>query len=298
MAFSLMTGIALAAAPPEPMPKKKMPEGEGAQEPAGDTATMEGMEEALVDPDGDISIYDVLCDLLECEGYELGEGTTSDNFQERMYTALMSKRKEGNMGNTNQPPNGQPNNLPPNPAVPNAGKPPVIQEQPPLYMSLEDAQKINDPVQKGLALSLVATQNRLAALEKNAIEAAKARRQARLERICKFLPVSARDQLIAQCAEAKFSLADDGTVKDPINVMLDVLESGMRQIPEYLTSQATEIQMQSHPVEYTGGVSEERAQATADTLLRRAPNVAPLAQRPEGPATFVPIQGQPAPLVK
>src|SRR5262249_36393111 len=113
VAFSLWTGIPLAVEAPD---RKKMPppakkasspkdEGPGGKGPehrgkegGEDGEGGEGSEHrSLVDPDGDISIVEVVADLLRAEGYEIPEGVDKDNFLEHLYQTMMEciKRKGG-----------------------------------------------------------------------------------------------------------------------------------------------------------------------------------------------------------
>jgi hypothetical protein len=282
VAFSLLTGARLAR---EEMPKADEDEGEDeapadVEHPAGNPAEDRGAgpggaaAEHRVDPDGDISVWEVLSDLLESEGFALPPGTSQENFAERMYDCLMNKLKakgpgaEDAMGDTkNQPPTGQGNDLPPNP--------PVVAEQPPLYMSLEQAEKIQDPQLRQLARVALSLQNQ-------ALEAAQARRQERIERLCKKVRQQGfQDKLLAQASGARLSLTPEGAVHDPLAGVLDVLEAGVRDLPSLLTEPGRLRELE-HPREYDGGaMTEERRKEVLGEFVRntRLPEPGP---RPGG----------------
>lgn len=284
MAFSLYSGVPLAeyavdpkekaAVKKPPVEEKSATNGEKPTEKPSEHLEMMP-EESLIDADGDISVYDVICDLLCSEGYEVPEGTTKDNFAERLYTVLMDKMKnkgaEAKMADqpTNQPPVGPKNDLPRNP---------VVQEQPPLYMSLEQIATIQDPMTKSIALSLHAQQERSARLERNAIAQARAKRDTRVARLVRGLPQNRRDQLVQMAQNAKFSLAEDGTVSDELAVVLDIMEAGLRNMPEMLTTPAGQLIPVAHPQDFGPEIpmSEERRSQVVDewcknTHLKKPP---------------------------
>jgi hypothetical protein len=279
VAFSLYSGIALAEemvkekakdkGPPEKegdgkdkkegLPEKKMPPKEGMEDEEG-MEEMEGME-SLIDSDGDIPVIEVIADLLEAEGYALPEGTTAENFAERMYNCLMEKLKS--KGN---PEGNMPDHLatPPNPAANNPGqpKPPVVPEAPPLYMSLEEVNAITDPQQKRIATMAFS-------LQQNAFNEAKRRRQERLERLSKRIPKAALDKLVAQAATASLSLSADGVVKDSLADTLEILEAGL-ELPEILTTPSTQLSVQPHPkdLDEKGEWTQEKHDRTMGELKK------------------------------
>jgi hypothetical protein len=285
LAFSLWTGIGLADDVPfkkkeeKPAEKKEgkgesklppggteegeKPEGEGITEGEGQDILQE--EAKLIDEDGDISIYEVLCDLLEAVGLTIGE-CNSDNFMQKLYEATMSQIK-GGQGGLEKNDMGTPNNTPPG-AGSGAGKAPLMQEQPPLYMSLEQAQAITDPNQRAMALSIIHLQTKSERLEKNAIDRAKYMRQARLDRLYKRLPPTARDKLAAMAQGAGFSMNDDGSVADSMDGYLALLESSMPDLPTLLTGDSKAFSEQPHPKQYDGVMSEERRQSIVKEVCR------------------------------
>jgi len=257
-------GIALAS---DDMPEKKSDDKPAATPPEGlDKAP----EKALVDAEGDISVYDVICDLLECEGYSLPEGTSKDNFAERMYTALMDKKKGSAM---------EPDKTPPMTTPAPKTPPPVVQEQHPAYMSLEQAKEkakaVTDPALRELLQAALSMQEGAArqteALRKNAFAQAKNRRDQRIEELCRRVRTPAfRDKIVAQAGAAAFSMSDDGMVQDSLSPMLETLEAGIRDLPTLLTTPAEQLRELAHPQEYQGDVvTTERAKAVADEFCSK-----------------------------
>lgn len=281
VAFSLHAGVALAgveAAGRRPRKGKGMPSYPMAKDatpkPAAEPTAHEAREEEgaperarTVDPDGDIPVWEVIRDLLESEGFVLPEETTADTFAENMYHCLMSKRKGGQEEDlprtdtmTNQPPTGS-NPLPSPPAV--------IAEQPPLYMSLADVQKVKDPVlQQALRLGL--------SLQENAFNQAKVRRQERMDRLLRRLPPPRREAFGKKIRErlphARLSLTAEGTVTDDMDEWLALLEEAVDALPDppALLQSPARFQEVPHPQEYAGGTTPERQQAVADELCHHA----------------------------
>ncbi len=311
LAFSLWTGgVRLAAsdlAPPPPKEKKSAPpdkkepvvkEKEGLKDdkelPADDDDSLdmpppvEGMleqpEEALIDADGDISVYDVLCDLMEAAlGIVLPEGTTSDNFLERAYEAFWDKIKMGKEPELPPEPLGTP---PPGNKPPPSN--PIIQEQAPMYMSLEDIRKaaatIADPDMKKIieaSLSLQANQAKESdALRKRAFLEAERARNTRIDRLKK----RRKDQKFATHLDgllqgAQLSLGDDGAVKDSLSPILDVIEAGMPDLPALLTGSGGDFLEQAHPKEYDGKRLPESRRIEVSAELARAAGLEPVAAK-------------------
>ncbi len=275
VAFSLYTGAALALEDMVAEGKKKPKEAKEPAEPAGGdgkggvlapdqtdpmmTDPMMKPEAALVDGDGDISVYTVLADLLHTVGIELEEGTTAENFCERLYKAAMEKVK-GMGGET-------PGAAMTTPAATPPAKPasPVVQEQTPMYMSIEQINALPDPVTRRMALELNA-------LRSNTINAAAQKRMDRIERLAPRLRDDVKQKLLAMVAEpsAAFSLGGDGKVADPLDAWLSMLEVTAVDVPELLRTGGASLAVaeQPHPADYTGEMSKERAEALADQLAR------------------------------
>ncbi len=197
------------------------------------TGMLPGAERSLIDADGDISVYDVLCDLLDSIGMPLPEGTDKTNFLERIYTSAMDRIK--GMGATPAPdPAAAAGKAPVTPAAN-----PIMQESPPMYMSLEKIATITDPAVREMATAMLSMQTdaeaakkRASALEQNTLTAARVRRDRRIEALARNMPASARDQLVKMAEGAKLSLGDDGNVVDPLEATLALLESTAKQLPK------------------------------------------------------------------
>jgi hypothetical protein len=308
LAFSLYSGgIALAAGELEEVVKKeKKPPGDARPpgdsrvgdvppkpggEPAPDQPALPGMPgqpPSLVDADGDIPVHEVIADLLETMGVALEEGATADNFLEKLYKAVMARMKEagvhpgGDMSNTdpgnltNQPPGGKnPNDLPPNPRMN------VVQEQPPLYMSLEqslaEARKIADPALRAVveaALSHQQTESKKTqAIQNRLLADARAVRDRRIEALARGADAAYRDRLVALGQGASLSIGDDGAVHDSAAGVLDLLEherGQQKRLPDLLLSRSG-LQAVDHPRDsHAGEMTAERADQVVDEFCKNA----------------------------
>ena len=291
MAFSLLAG-GIKLGPEDLIPKKKpeekkpdarptnkppeKPADPGATPPpavpGGEQQVVHDLEKALVDADGDISVIEVLIDLLESQGVTLPDGTTHDNFLERLYEAVMEKVKGGGGA---MPPEPLDKPLEPNkPKQPPAN--PVVQESPPMYMSLtaEQVAAITDPEKKQMAEAFFSLQQkhssgtkRTEALEKRVLDEGRSRRQVRIERLCQRVRDEGfKKRLLEQSASINLSLADDGSVSDPMQATLDLLEAGIKDMPALLLTPATALSVSDHPRDETGQMTEERRQEVVKDL--------------------------------
>lgn len=291
MAFSLWQGVKLAVEdmkPPEKKPAEKKPaEGappEGgkplekpaetppvAPNPADPNALLQPIEEALVDPDGDISVHDVLCDLLETVDIVLEEGTTAENFEERLYKAIMEKMKAEKAGD--DPMATDPMNPAP-PATPPAGPEPKV-APPPMYMalSLEQIEKIPDPTLKSIAMSLYQQSAMNESLRKHAFTQAGEIRQKRLGTILPKLTPAAQAKLLERVKGAQFSLGADGVVKDDLAEVLDLLDGHVMNnidLPALLTNPAAALAVMPHPKELGGVTSTDRIKEVVNEQMKNA----------------------------
>ena len=284
-AFSILAGIALAegydeeeekpkekATPKAPPKDKKGPpsgkDKDGARSPEaeGESGEHEGREEnqsvsGMEVHEEEMEMCDVLCDMVSALwGIELPEGTTEKNLMQRLLKALMDHLKlengqlledeeeedeELDMASQNQTNTGSPPNSP------------VIQEQPPVYMSLEQVNALPEGDLKKMAQAMLSLQSQSDALKKNAFDGALARRNDRIKRIAKKVGRTGyEDKLLAQAKDIGLSLGADGKVNDPFDRVLDLIDEGARDLPALVLSggQVTE---QDHPQE-AGKVSEER----------------------------------------
>lgn len=274
-AFASWSGIGLAT---DKLPPEKDDKEGGAKPKEGtpdeklDESGLTEPEKALIDEDGDIQIYEVIQDLLEAMGVLMDPGTNADNFYENLYKAIMAKVKGGDSVTPANNATGNPSSQ---------SKAGTVQEQPPLYMSLEDVQKVQDPNQRALALSIfyshqenAALKKRLETVEANALANAKAFRQTRLNRLATKVKPETMQKLLAQVDSATFSLQPDGKVLDSLDVTLSLLEDSIPDLPALLTANPASLSTQPHPREYQGEMSEERRQAVVKELARGLPPVA------------------------
>lgn len=317
MAFSLMTGIALGGFPPkkgkEP-PKAKKPEseggkadsnptpGEGESEWEGESANPlesgkpgEGAEPGaggggdidlppLGDQAGDVSMEEVLCDLLRALGVDCESNGDESQFKRNLYAAAMKKVHEL----TNK---GMNKDEDPKPGSVNQGKPPgspgaqpnplVQQEQQPMYMSLEDIQKIPDTTMRSVALSMynenVKSNAERDAMKKklDALEAAKLKEAGvlRAQKVAMLSRVSPKvktdlEAMLAMPAMA-LSMGDGGNVVDPMEQTLTILERGLSDMPQLLTTPSSALSVSPHPVDDTNQMSEAQENAIVDAQVCR-----------------------------
>jgi hypothetical protein len=154
-------------------------------------------------------------------------------------------------------------------------------EQPPIYMSLEAVQKIADPTTKAIAMSLLAMQEKSGALEKNAVEGAKAVRKMRLEALLPKLKKETADELKKMADGAAFSLGSDGVVTDAMSPALKILEDALNiDVPALLTNPRAMLAMMPHPKEPpTDGksITEERRQQVVNEQYKSAGKTPPYA---------------------
>lgn len=266
-AFAFLSGIQLAAAVEEVPAIVEDDDGEDEEtEPGVETPKVEGdkpavdengkplEDDGVPDADSDVDLYGVLNDIV-CAlwGIELPPDTTRDNFGARLLHALMEQFKEESY-TPEQP-------VPPT-AVPRPD--PVVAEQPPMYMSLEEIDKIEDAGQKRTARMLFS-------LQQNTLNAARVLRDRRIEALCKKTGQQAfRDKLVGVAKNAKLSMNEDGTVRDEMADMLDILETGVKDLPAMLKSPQA-LREEAHPVEYNGEmVTAARAKEVTNEVLKRA----------------------------
>lgn len=233
----------------------------------------------LGDPQGDVKMEELLSDLLQALGVPMPDGSDEASFKRHLYEATMTKIKElthkgmnpDPMNGMDQPPNQPPNGQPTNP---------IIQEQQPMYMSLEDINKIEDPVMKNIALSMYNENQRLRKEMENNAKVANSLRDAKLKeareqraRRCAWLgkiAPSLKADLDAMLSNEgmALSMGDGGTVIDPMAKTLEMLEKGLGSIPKLLTTETVALGVQPHPRD-DDGITEEEANKLADDMARR-----------------------------
>ncbi len=309
IAFSLMSGVVLGEGdfPPKkgkkpptgskPEGGKPKPEGGGDPGPDGvdDGNPFEGDEPStgneagsdavdlppLGEQQGDVSMEEVLCDLLRALGVNCEHSGDEGQFKRNLYAAAMKKvhdltNKGMNKEETEKPgainkdkppgtqPTGQPNPL-------------IQQEQQPMYMSLEDINKLPDPM-RGMALAMyndnVKANAKTADMEKtlNSLRDAKlseenTKRQGRVALISRISPrVKADLETMLANPSMALSMGDGGSVVDPMAQTLAVLEKGLSDIPRLLTSDSSSLSVQAQPSD--AEMSQENIDQVADSMAR------------------------------
>lgn len=243
IAFSLYTGTALS-----------MDDDEDTDD---DDPEPETPKNKLADDPEEMKMEKVLCDLLAILGLPVPETTTPADFKKALYQAATSKIKEL----SNKP--ATPAATPAAPGAPGK-KPahnPLVQEQQPMYMSLEDINKIEDANLKGVALSMYNENVRLtAALEESkkgtaSLQAAKlteegAKRKARVDKLSSKSPrVKADLDAMAALPAMALSLGDGGAVVDPMDWALSAMEKQLADIPAMLATEVTALQVVAQPTD-------------------------------------------------
>lgn len=284
MAFSLWGGGIRLAEDDFPPPKDDLPDDDDGT--GGDDDDPDGLTDPLADMNGDIGMEELLCDLLQALGVPMPDESNEAEFKRHLYEAAMSKIKEltsQGMGkdkkddfkpDQNKPPNQQPNASQPNPLIGN-----VQQEQQPMYMSLEEINKLPDPM-KGVALAMYAENQKLRTeMESNAkvtaslrdakLKEAGAARASRVALLSKLSPrVKADlDAMLALPAMA-LSMGDGGAVVDPMAQTLAVLEKGLANMPRLLTTEQSALSVQPQPQD-ADLLTEAKADEIADGLARQ-----------------------------
>lgn len=309
IAFSIMSGAAFGDGDMPPAKKKALPVPAGGKpapaEPAEDEFEDTGGEdvprdddpsnddtvdlEPFNDPAGDVTMEEVLCDLLGALGVNCEKSGNEQQFKRNLYTAAMSKIHEltsksqdpnkpqpGSMTKPNQNNPGQPG-----PAGQTGQPNPLIQqEQQPMYMSIEEIHKITDPVMKSIMLSMHAgLQKSQAEAEANAklvaslrdaeLKKANATRVQRVALLSRISPkIKADLEAMLSNESMALSMGDGGVVVDPMANTLALLEKGLAHIPTLLTTDTSALSVQPHPRD-DDEMSTEQAEKLADDMARR-----------------------------
>lgn len=251
----------------KPPPK----EGEKGEKPTNIDGEMDGLED-----DAEMTLHDILKEIVSALwGIDLPEGLDESNLGKHLLKGLMEQFKEqaGGMGGKSEAelaapaPNNPPplrNELPPNP---HQQRGPVIQESPPMYMSLEEIQKITDPTLKQVASAEFSNRQKADKLEKRALSEALQKRRERIDRLLKRCKASGlKEDLDAMEKSATLSIADDGSVVDSLDVALGALERAATDIPSLVLSNISgKTKEEAHP-EDAQTLSEARAEAVAAEL--------------------------------
>lgn len=239
-----------------------------------------GME-SFRDPVGDVSMEELLCDLLGALGIHCEKTGNDEHFKRSLYNAAMSKIHELTAKAQASGPAGAQNaagntTSPSGPG--NQGNPLIQQEQQPMYMSLEDINKITDPTMKSIALSMYNENVKLRAeMEANAktanslrdakLKEATAQRNNRIAMLSKLSPkVKADLEAMVASPSMALSMGEGGAVNDPMAQTLAVLEKGLADMPRLLTTESSALSVQPQPTD--GEMSADEIDKLADNFAR------------------------------
>jgi hypothetical protein len=261
-----------------------LPEDEAAESAADNDAAIGGIDpvaDPLADANGDIGMEELLCDLLQALGVPMPDESNEAEFQRHLYEAAMSKIKEltskgmgdnkdSQMPDQNKPPGSNPHTSQPNPLI--------QQEQQPMYMSLEDINKLPDPM-KGVALAMYSENQKLRAemeadkkvvnsLRDAKLKEAGAARTTRVGLLGRLSPrvKSDLDAMLALPTMA-LSMGDGGVIIDPLESTLAVLEKGLADIPRLLMTDRTALAIQPQPTDEST-LTGEREDEISDSIAR------------------------------
>lgn len=238
--------------------------------------------EPFNDPRGDVKMEELLCDLLGALGIHCEKTVSEDMFKRSLYNAAMTKIHELTSKAQNPTPNtfGQPKPNSQTPASTSGQPNPLIQqEQQPMYMSLEDINKISDPVMKNIALSMYTENEKLRAevaasvkttnsLRDSKLKEATTARESRISMLSRLSPrVKADLGTMAALPAMALSMGDGGIVVDPMAQTLAVLEKGLADIPRLLTVESGALSVQPQPRD-GDEMTAEREDEIADRMAR------------------------------
>lgn len=198
-----------------------------------------------VDSD-DIAVEELIAHMLDMHGIPMPSNVRGRDFLRQLVQVLLNSAKamvkEPLLPETNGV--SAPGDQPSKPS-------PIRQENPPMYMSLEEITKKVGNVEMARAMFSLQEENRknrskIESVEKKQLSDATAIRNARITKVGSVMPAKDRDELIRQAANAPLSIVD-GVISDPLDVMLSLLESAWgAQILSVSLSTATVV---SHPVD-------------------------------------------------
>jgi hypothetical protein len=232
------------------------------------------------DMKSDVSMECLLADLLGALGIDVDGSVGEEHFKMALYGAAMAKIHEltAQAQQQHQQPAPTPMGQHKRPGSPTKPNPIIQQEQQPMFMSLEDIQKIPDEGMRNIALSMynenVKLSARLDASDKtaNGLRDAKlkeegAKRQLRVMQLSKSSPrVKADLDAMLAMPSMALSMGEGGVVVDPMAQTLSVLEKGLADMPRLLTTPSADIALAAHPTD--GELSQEVADAAAESLAR------------------------------
>ncbi len=316
MAFSLMSGVSFGEGEFPPKKGKKPPpkaggdksgvvpkksgvgdptttadnfggEGEGEE---GAVPGAEGGEEGsnvdlppLGDKAGDVSMEEVLCDLLRALGVNVEHSGDETQFKRSLYAATMQKVHELTNKGMNKEEEPKPGAISKDKVPGSPGQqqqnPIIQQEQQPMYMSLEEINKISDITMKTIALSMYNENVKLKAqvdanekvansLRDGKLKDATALRTQRVAMLSKVSPRVKSDlEAMLALPSMALSMGDGGSVVDPMSTTLMVLEKGLSDLPKLLTTDSSLHFAQPQPTDQDM-MSAEQEQSVVDILSR------------------------------
>ena len=239
-----------------------------------------GLMNPLQDSIGDVKMEELLCDLLTALGIQMPDNVGESEFKRALYEAAMTKIKElsakgqsagdanaaASAANTTSPAGGAQQN------------PIIQQEQQPMYMSLEEINKISDTTMKSIALSMYnenvklraeadTDRKKLNSLNDAKLKEENSKRQARVQMLGKLSP-KVKVDLESMLALPTMALAmgEGGEVIDPMAHTLSVLEKGLADMPRLLITDSAALSM--HPQPTDDEMSQETIDKTADNFAR------------------------------
>lgn len=272
IAFSLATGIKLAADEVDEIVEHEEPDGDE-EEVAVEEKPVAPVPDLDGDGDqdaGDLVIEEAIMHLLKVLGHN-PPPMNKATFKRDLYECLMSALQE-KVTKAETPEEPDPVADDDMLATDDA---PVVQEQPNMFASLEEVKAIKDPEQRRLAewafrLKQDADRQkaRADAASLSLFAAAQKRQDARRERILGSIPKSRREEVrkgLAAMAPtgAAFSLGDQGNVIDPLDAVYSLLEKAIPNMPAVLTDEPAAFSIQKPP---KGGMSEERHEEIVSRL--------------------------------
>lgn len=295
--FSMVSGAAFAFPPSKgkkPAPSGKStpqdPDGDGDDDTSPETDTDNDMGsgvpddgdptnddnidlEPFNDPAGDVSMTELLCDLLGALGVVCEHSDDESAFKRNLYNVAMteihkrvgeSKAKEQGQDpkNRTNPPGQPPNNKAP--GQPGQTNPLIQQEQQPMYMGLsmniEEINKLDEPL-RSVALSMheatvkanakaAESEKLLNSLRDKELATASTIRAKRAAFIARFMPGAKQDiEAMLAMPGMALSMGDGGAVIDPMEQTLRILEKGMKNLPKLLTTEDTAMSVQDQPTD-------------------------------------------------
>lgn len=239
----------------------------------------------------DVSMEELLCDLLGALGINCEHSGNEEMFKRELYNAAMTKIHELTAKGQADPNKPQGNRTNPPGQPPNKQNPlinQIQQEQQPMYMglggkamefSLEEINKLPDPM-RGVALAMYTENQKLRgeldsnkkvtdSLRDAKLKEATDLRTSRVTLLGRLSP-SLKVDLDAMLAlpSMALSMGDGGTVVDPMNQTLAMLEKGLADIPRLLTTDRTALSIAPHPTDATE-LTDARSSEIADGLSRQ-----------------------------